>query len=624
MKRAPAIGIDLGTCYSCAAVFQDGKVEIIPDESGEKTTPSYVSFTDTERLLGSAAKNKMTRNPLNTIFDAKRLIGKKFLDQEVQEDIKYWPFKVIKENSSDRPKLQVTYQKQERELYAEEILAMTLQKLKKSASNFLGKEVRDAIVTVPNSFNSSQRRFIKDAGTIAGLNVLRILNESTAAALAYGFETKKENGNVVVFDWGGSNINISVLSLEEGLYEVKSMNGISHLGGEDFDNRLIDYCINKFRNETSKDIKIIENPKAFQRIKLACEKAKITLSTSTKANVDIDNIIGEEDLNVVITRDKFEELCIDLFRKCLPLLESALKEAKLNKKEIDEIILVGGSTRIPKIQDLIQEFFEGKQLNKSINQDEAVAYGAAIEAAVMTNEKHETIEKIILMDVTPFSLGIEGAGGTMTILYPRNVTIPAKKTQIFTTEQDDQVYYTVKIFEGENKLTKDNNFLGEIELRGLPKKPKGQLQIEVTFDIDANSILNVTAVEKTTGIKKGIVITNDIGRLSQYDFDRIIKDFIKFDEDDKERFNAKISFDIYCYGIKQMIKDNKLKDKFSEDEKNQIKEKINAIFDWRNNHSGASKEEFDNKNDEIRKMLNPIMEKIYKQDEGVLRIQGEE
>ena len=624
MKRAPAIGIDLGTCYSCAAVFQDGKVEIIPDESGEKTTPSYVSFTDTERLLGSAAKNKMTRNPLNTIFDAKRLIGKKFFDQEVQEDIKHWPFTVIKENSSDRPKLQVTYQKQERELYAEEILAMTLQKLKKSASNFLGKEVRDAIVTVPNSFNSSQRRFIKDAGTIAGLNVLRILNESTAAALAYGFETKKENGNVVVFDWGGSNINISVLSLEEGLYEVKSMNDISHLGGEDFDNRLIDYCINKFRNETSKDIKIIENPKAFQRIKLACEKAKITLSTSTKANVDIDNIIGEEDLNVVITRDKFEELCIDLFRKCLPLLESALKEAKLNKKEIDEIILVGGSTRIPKIQDLIQEFFEGKQLNKSINQDEAVAYGAAIEAAVMTNEKHETIEKIILMDVTPFSLGIEGAGGTMTILYPRNVTIPAKKTQIFTTEQDDQVYYTVKIFEGENKLTKDNNFLGEIELRGLPKKPKGQLQIEVTFDIDANSILNVTAVEITTGIKKGIVITNDIGRLSQYDFDRIIKDFIKFDEDDKERLNAKISFDIYCYGIKQMIKDDKLKDKFSEDEKNQIKEKINAIFDWRNNHPGASKEEFDNKNDEIRKMLNPIMEKIYKQDEGVLRIQGEE
>jgi len=431
MNRAPAIGIDLGTCYSCAAVFQDGKVEIIPDESGEKTTPSYVSFTDTERLLGSAAKNKMTRNPLNTIFDAKRLIGKKFLDQEAQEDIKYWPFKVIKENSSDRPKLQVTYQKQERELYAEEILAMTLQKLKKSASNFLGKEVRDAIVTVPNSFNSSQRRFIKDAGTLAGLNVLRILNESTAAALAYGFETKKENGNVVVFDWGGSNINISVLSLEEGLYEVKSMNGISHLGGEDFDNRLIDYCINKFRNETSKDIKIIENPKAYQRIKLACEKAKITLSTATKANVDIDNIIGEEDLNVVITRDKFEELCIDLFRKCLPLLESALKEAKLNKKEIDEIILVGGSTRIPKIQDLIQEFFEGKQLNKSINQDEAVAYGAAIEAAVMTNEKHETIEKIILMDVTPFSLGIEGAGGTMTILYPRNETIPAKKNSNF-------------------------------------------------------------------------------------------------------------------------------------------------------------------------------------------------
>ena len=448
MKRAPAIGIDLGTCYSSAAVFQDGKVEIIPNESGEKSTPSYASFTDTERLLGTAAKNKMTRNPLNTIFDAKRLIGKKFLDREVQEDIKHWPFKVIKENSSDRPKFQVTYQKEEREFYTEEILAMTLQKLKKSASNFIGKEVKDAIVAVPNSFNSSQRRFIKDAGTIAGLNVLRIMNESTAAAIAYGFETKKENGNVIVFDWGGSNINISVLTLEEGLYEVISMNGISYLGGEDFDNRLVDYCINKFKSETSKDINIIENPKAFQRIKLACEKAKIILSTSTKANVDIDNIIGEEDLNVVITRDKFEELCIDLFRKCLPLLENSLKEAKLNKKEIDEIILVGGSTRIPKIQDLIQEFFEGKELNKSINQHEAVACGAAIEAAVMTNVKHENIEKIVLMDVTPFSLGIEGTGGTMNIIFPRNFTISSKKTQIFTTKQDGQVYFTVKIFEG--------------------------------------------------------------------------------------------------------------------------------------------------------------------------------
>ena len=368
----------------------------------------------------------------------------------------------------------------------------------------------------------------------------------------------------------------------------------------------------------------MKNQKAFKKLRNQCERAKIDLTDANQTSIELNGKMNGEDLFIQISRDKFEELCIDLFRKCLPLLESALKEAKLNKKEIDEIILVGGSTRIPKIQDLIQEFFEGKQLNKSINQDEAVAYGAAIEAAVMTNEKHETIEKIILMDVTPFSLGIEGAGGTMTILYPRNVTIPAKKTQIFTTEQDDQVYYTVKIFEGENKLTKDNNFLGEIELRGLPKKPKGQLQIEVTFDIDANSILNVTAVEITTGIKKGIVITNDIGRLSQYDFDRIIKDFIKFDEDDKERFNAKISFHIYCYGIKQMIKDDKLKDKFSEDEKNQIKEKINAIFDWRNNHPGASKEEFDNKLDEIKEMLNPIMEKIHKEDEGILRIHGED
>ena len=623
MSRAPIIGIDLGTCCSCAAVFQNGKVEIIPNDLGEKTTPSYISFTDTERLFGTTAKNKMTRNPLNTIFDAKRLIGRKFLDKEVQEDMKNWPFKIIKDENSDKPKFQVTYQKQEREFYAEEILAMTLQKLKRSASNFVGKEVKDAIVAVPNCFNSYQRNAIKDAGTIAGLNVLRILNESTAAALAYRFETKNER-NIIIFDWGGSNLNISVLSLEENLYEVKSMNSINRLGGEDFDNRLVDYCINKFRNETSKDIKIQENPKAFQRIKLACEKAKIALSTSTKANVDIDNIIGEEDLNVVITREKFEELCIDLFRKCLPLLESALKEANLDKKNIDEIILVGGSTRIPKIQALIQEFFEGKELNKSINQDEAVAYGAAIEAAVMASVKSENIENIILLDVTPFSLGIEGEDGTMTTLIQKNSFLPAKKTQMFPTYNDYQNYFPVNIFEGENKLTKDNNFLGELELKGLPPKPKGELQIEITFDVDANSLLNITALEPTTGINNKITITNDTERLSKEDINRIIEDFKKFDEDDKKRCTAKINFDIYCYGIKQMLKDNKLNDKFTEDEKNQIKEKINAIFDWRNNHPGVSKEEYDNKMDEIGEILNPIMENIYKQDEGILRMHGEE
>ena len=429
MNRAPAIGIDLGTCYSCAAVFQNGKVEIIPNESGERTTPSYVSFTDKERLLGSAAKNKMTRNPLNTIFDAKRLIGRKFQEREVQEDMKYWPFKVIKDANSDRPKFQVIYQNQEKQFYAEEILAMTLRTLKRSASNFVGKEVKDAIVAVPNYFNDSQRQSIKDAGTIAGLNILRIINEPTAAALGYPIHKlkDKEEKKIFIFDWGAGNLNASILAIEEGLFEVKAISGKIHLGGEDLDNKLIQYCIDEFRRNTSININVRENPKAFQRLKSACEKAKKALSSTTQTTVDIDCLIGEEDLNIIITRSKFEELCLDLFKKCLPPLEQVLKDAKMTQSQIDEVILVGGSSRIPKIQSMLQEFFNGKELNKEFNPDEAIAYGAAIQAAVMTNIKDESIERLMLLDVNPFSLGIETVGGVMTVFIPRNSTIPCKK-----------------------------------------------------------------------------------------------------------------------------------------------------------------------------------------------------
>ena len=626
MNRAPAIGIDLGTCYSCAAVFQNGKVEIIPNESGERTTPSYVSFTDKERLLGSAAKNKMTRNPLNTIFDAKRLIGRKFQEREVQEDMKYWPFKVIKDANSDRPKFQVIYQNQEKQFYAEEILAMTLRTLKRSASNFVGKEVKDAIVAVPNYFNDSQRQSIKDAGTIAGLNILRIINEPTAAALGYPIHKlkDKEEKKIFIFDWGAGNLNASILAIEEGLFEVKAISGKIHLGGEDLDNKLIQYCIDEFRRNTSININVRENPKAFQRLKSACEKAKKALSSTTQTTVDIDCLIGEEDLNIIITRSKFEELCLDLFKKCLPPLEQVLKDAKMTQSQIDEVILVGGSSRIPKIQSMLQEFFNGKELNKEFNPDEAVAYGAAIQAAVMTNVKDESIERLMLLDVNPFSLGIETVGGVMTVFIPRNSTIPCKKTQIFNNYTDNQTFFIVQVFEGERQLTKDNNCLGKFLLSGLPPSPKGQLQIEIIFDIDANSILYVGAVEKTTGISQKMNIVNDKNRFSKVDIDRIIQEFEQFEEEEKERDNAKINFDIYFYGIRQMIKDINSKNKFSEDEKNQIKNKINEIYDWRNNNPIATKEEYNAKIKEIGDIINPIMKKLCRQDEWLLRGEKED